>query len=216
MLQRRYAGVGYYSGFSQRAAPLEVEDTQPFAEYVQNMNYTLTLGSMIVGAAFLTACGMHQFSGNGTLVDHGYWSRFPRYEVSLTPAISLTADLSHSYRFSGMPRDPLSLTFLVTPFVTEADIRANVAALDVDLRSEGGSSLCSFRTTLAVIRVNQVRDEAAGAVGARSLWDRACLDIRFNPKLSYQLTVKVSGITPSATAAYRLVPQFSGGGHELP
>ena len=44
---------------------------------------------------------------------------------------------------------------------------------------------------------------------------RACVDIRFDPKLS-QLIVKFSGMTPAETGTYRLVPQFSGGGHELP
>ena len=174
------------------------------------------LGALILGAVSLAACSMHQFSGNGTLVDHGYWSRFPRYEVSLKPEITLLADRAYSYRFSGMPRDTLSLTFLITPFTTEPEIRANVATLEVDLRSEAGSSVCSFRTTLAVVRVNQVSGEAGGAVRARALWDRACLDVRFDSKASYELTVNVSGITPSQTAAYRLVPQFSGGGHELP
>jgi hypothetical protein len=180
------------------------------------MKQYLTLGPLILGALSLAACSMHQFSGNGTLVDHGYWSLIPRYEASLTPEITLLADRDYSYRFSGMPRDTLSVTFLVTPFTTEPEIRATVATLEVDLRSEAGSPVCSFRTTLAVIRVNQVWGEAGGAVRARALWDSACLDIRFDPKLSYQLGVKVSGITPSATAAYRLVPLFSGGGHELP
>jgi hypothetical protein len=180
------------------------------------MNQRITFAALIVGVFSLTACSMHRFSGNGTLVDRGYWSLTPRYKVSLKPEITLRDDGDYSYQFSGMPRESLSLEFLVIPFATEPDIRATVASLEVDLRGEAGKPVCSFRQTLADIKVNQVLNEGVGAVGGRALWDRACLDIRFDPKLSYQLMAKVSGIPPGQTATYRLVPQFSGGGHELP
>jgi len=160
----------------------------------------LILGTLI------GSCRNHNFSGDGHWTDHGVWSWRPRYEIDMEPEVRLDGRTDeYIFRFTGMPRDAMDLTFRVNPIVSSSDVRANSAVLRVDLRDVGGPSLCSFQSEISELKVMEQQERAI------KLWSPLCLDLKFDPAKKYELTVRIVGRS-DGSKLLGLVPQLSGGG----
>ena len=180
------------------------------------MSQLTALGLPVVVAMLMASCRSYEFTGDGKLVDHGYWSGSPRFEASLSPPVTLDREQERTYRFRGMPRDVTYLEFLVSPAVTERDVRASNASLDVELREQGGPMVCSLSTSMATVKVTAVGGAAGRAATARSVWDPWCRDLGFDDRAWYESTVRVSVQPGSPSASLALSPHFLGGGWDSP
>jgi len=173
-------------------------------------------GLPVVVAMLMASCRSYEFTGDGKLVDHGYWSGSPRFEASLSPPVPLDLQHERTYRFRGMPRDVSYLQFLVSPVATELDVRASSASLAVELRGESGSLVCSFSASMATVKVAAVGGGDGRAATARSVWDPSCRDLKFDDRAWYTLIVRVTVQSDNPKGSLTLVPHFSGGGWDSP
>jgi hypothetical protein len=157
----------------------------------------------------VASCTSQTFSGNATFVDHGFWSWRPRYEIRFQPEIYVSEKKESVFKFRGAPQVPMDFVLLISPPIRASEIVAIPDLIVLRMRDDEGRSICSFRSKLGELKINEQDRLAIG------LWDASCINLALNPAREYLLEVSMES-DQRGNRGFRLIPYLSGGGWDYP
>ncbi len=167
---------------------------------------------LLVGALLVFGC-RKQFSGDGVVVDSGFWS-YPRYSIAFDP-LDPTNGADRTYKFTGTPGAKMTFGFVVVSDSGRADAKTlfrssetDWMSLDVKITKEGGATVASTKAALKDWQFSESPQRIM-------LWHDKLRDVNFDRRSVYRINIDVSGVA-AATNALRLRPVLEGGGNETP
>ncbi len=186
--------------------------------------FTAALVLMLVGCV---PYRKGSFNGPATVTDSSFFSYY-RYHFRFSPSLSLREKSEQSYRFHGMPKDPMMVWFAVAPFKfgDYEKVQSLTTVLSVELRDDRGTLVCSGTSPLSDSLRGVPEADGQGkwnddhwvlAAGANDaeFWRPGCGGVKFKRGRSYTLNVKLDRIDPR-TPEMSITPWIDGGGNELP
>ena len=151
----------------------------------------------------------HEFSGDGTIEDTGFWSYY-RYHIRFPP-ISLNQPGEYTFSCRGLPPDPLVLKLRVEGTGEYDQLRSLTTSVRVELFDETGKPVGKAVGPLHDWIVTG--NPAAGL--AWSYWHEDFRDITVRRRRPYRLKLIVTDIDVNSPHL-SVEPMLEGGGNELP